>query len=68
MARSNSGRSTTGERKVPEHYPTTPDRETAAYLRLMTARYLTGRANRSDVEKAFQLFAATAKRREGELP
>ena len=63
MARSNSGRSTTGERKVPEHYPTTPDRNTAAHLRLTTARYLSGRANRSEVDEAHRMFAATAPKR-----
>jgi hypothetical protein len=60
MARNNSGRSTTGERKVPAHYPTTPDRETATYLRLTAARYLSGRANRSEVDEAYRMFAATA--------
>ena len=63
MARSNAGRSTTGERKVPDHYPTTPDRDTAAHLRLTVARYLSDRANRSEVEEAFRMFEATAPKR-----
>lgn len=58
--RSNAGRSTTGERKVPEHYPTTPDRDAAAHLRLTAARYLSGRANRAEVDEAYRLFAHTA--------
>lgn len=60
MTRGNKGRSTTGERAVPEHYPTTPDRETAAHLRLTAARYLSGRANRAEVEEAYRMFAQTA--------
>lgn len=56
----NRGRSTTGERAVPEHYPTTPDREAAAYLRLTVARYLSQRANRAEVNEAYRMFAATA--------
>jgi hypothetical protein len=63
MARNNSGRSTTGERKVPEHYPTTPDRDTAAHLRLTVARYLSARANRTEIDEAYRMFAATAPKR-----
>jgi hypothetical protein len=63
MARNNSGRSTTGGRRVPEHYPTTEDRETAAYLRLQISRYLSGRANRSEVDAAFHMFAQTTAKR-----
>jgi len=63
MARSNAGRSTTGERKIPEHYPTTPDRDAVSHLRLTASRYLSGRANRSEVDEAWRLFAATAVKR-----
>ena len=63
MARDNSGRSTTGDRKVPDHYPTTPDRDTAAHLRLTAARYLSGRENRAAVDEAYRMFASTAKKR-----
>ena len=56
----NRGRSTTGERAVPEHYPTTPDRETAAYLRLTASRYLSGKANRAEVDQAHMMFEQTA--------
>jgi hypothetical protein len=64
MARNNAGRSTTGERRVPAHYPTTPDRDTAAYLRLTATRYLSGRANRADVDEAYRMFVATAQNKE----
>jgi len=60
MARRNSGRSTTGERKVPAFYPTTPDRDAAAHLRLTSMRYLTDRASRAEVDEAYRMFAATA--------
>lgn len=60
MPRNNSGRSTTGKRNVPEHYPTTADRSTAAHLRLTAARYLAGRATRSEIDEAYQWFAKTA--------
>lgn len=56
----NAGRSTTGERHIPEHYPTSDDRETAAHLRLMAARYLSGRASRREVDEAYRWFAETA--------
>lgn len=60
MAPNNRGRSTTGERMVPAHYPTSDDRETIAHLRLTCVRYLSGRANRADVDEAYRWFAETA--------
>lgn len=51
----NRGRSTTGERQVPE-YIESADREAAKFLRITTARYLSDRALASDVNEAIHIW------------
>src|SRR5689334_23176197 len=59
MARSNAGRSTTGEPKVP-YYRGTPTQEAAKYLRLTVTRYLNDRANFSEIEEAMDMLRDAA--------
>lgn len=53
--RSNAGRSTTGEAKVP-YYRGSDKIEAAKHLRLTVTRYLAERANFSEVEEAMDLL------------
>lgn len=59
MARSNAGRSTTGEPKVP-YYRGSERVEAAKHLRLTVTRYLAERANFSEVEEAMDILRNVA--------
>lgn len=59
MARSNRGRSTTGEPQVP-YYRQAPHIEAAKHLRLTVTRYINDRASLADVEEAMVMLRAEA--------
>lgn len=59
MARSNAGRSTTGEAKVP-YYRGSERVEAAKHLRLTVTRYLADRANLTEVEEAMDMLRNVA--------
>jgi len=52
----NSGRSTTGDAKVPAHYPMDPVTEAAKHLRLSLTRYIAGREPFATVREAFEIL------------
>ena len=59
MSRSNAGRSTTGEAKVP-YYRGSDRMEAAKHLRLTVTRYLTDRANFGEIEEAMEMLRNVA--------
>lgn len=59
MARSNAGRSTTGEAKVP-YYRQADHIEAAKHLRLTVTRYINDRALLSEIEEAMVMLRAAA--------